>query len=366
VRQTYQSTEFAVGEIGHLMDAKSNLKSSLLPISCAVIVAGMFMSYVHLAQGGPSVWTFDRIGFFLSPLVLIVSALFLARKSRIGFVLAAIGSALAILWVFGTESRAYRNSWIALNASGNDPVLLSYLGDSLWRIVSIAVSSTTLIWAGTRLFPSTWQIRKRPANQRMWPAIAVSLISILAWFILFVSPYRQPIIVDAVAQELGILHVQKDGLTFHETRVTIYHDSRFFLIRNDRKLLRYSFMERPYEGVLDDDLRAELKAVLGLPELKRTQDKSPRALMARKGEGWYTETSTFAITAFTTENGLSPPDQLVQFFRKLENSPSNKSGPEYVVRDVCLGFCYDPKAGLGYRAENQRCGYGLDRRERCY
>lgn len=346
------------------MDLKSAWKSALLPISCAVIVGGTLVSYVHLAQGGLSVWSVEWIAFLLSPLVLIGSVLFLPRKPSIGFVLAAIGSALAIFWVFATESRAYRNSWIALNASWDDPDVPGYIGYSLLRIVSSAVSLTTLIWAGTQLLP--WQVNRRPANQRMWPAIAISLISILTWFILFVSPYRQPIIVDAVAPELGILHVQKDGLTFHETRVTVYHDSRFFLVRSDRKLFRYSFTEKAYEGLLDDDLRAELKAVLELPELKRTQTKSPRALMARKGEGWYTEMATFAITASTTENGVSPPAEVVQFFRKLEKSSSSNSGPQYVVRDVCLGFCYDPKAGLGYRAENQRCGYGLDGRERCY
>jgi len=348
------------------MILKPSWKLALLPISSAVIVGSMLISYVHLAQGGLSVWSFDWIAFLLSPLVLIGSVLFLARKPRIGLVLAAIGPAFAIFWVFATESRAYRNSWITLNASWNDPDVPGYIVYSLLRIVSIAVSLTTLTWAGTRLLPSTWQIRGRPANQRIWPAIAISLMSILAWFILFVSPYRQPIIVDAAVPDLGILHVQKDGLTFHETRVTIYRDSRFFLVRNDRRLLRYSFAETAHEGLLDDDLRAGLKTVLALTELKRTQEKPPRALMARKGEGWYTETGTFAITAFTTENGTSPPAELIRFFHKLEDSHSSSSGPQYLVRDVCLGFCYDPKAGLGYRAENQRCGYGLDRRERCY
>ena len=71
-------------------------------------------------------------------------------------------------------------------------------------------------------------------------------------------------------------------------------------------------------------------------------------------------------TAFTTENGVSPPKELVELFRMLEISPSEGSSRQYVVRDVCMGFCYDPKAGLGYTAENQRCGYGVDGRERCY
>ena len=121
------------------MDLKPSWKLGLLPISSAVIVGSMLISYIHLAQGGLSVWSFDRSAFLLSPLVLINSVLFLTRKPRIGLVLAAIGSALAIFWVFGTESRAYRNSWIALNASWNDPGVPSYIGYSLLRIVSTAV-----------------------------------------------------------------------------------------------------------------------------------------------------------------------------------------------------------------------------------
>lgn len=348
------------------MDIKSNRKPTLMPISCAAVVGCMLGVYVHLANGALSNGSVSWISFLVSPLISISSALLLLRKRRIGLVLAAIGAAFAILWIFETESRAYRNSWIAMNASWNDPGMPSYIGYSLLRIVSIAVSLATLTWAGTRLLPSTWQVRRRPANQQIWPAIFISLLFTSTWFILFVSPYRQPIIVDAVTPELSMLHVQKEGLTFHETRVTVYHDSRFLLVRNDRKLFRYSFTENAYEGLLDDRLRAELKAVMELPELKWTQDKSPRALMARRADGWYTEMNTYAITAFTTENGVSPPAELVEFFRRLEASPSENFSPQYSVRDVCLGFCYDPKAGLGYRAENQRCGYGLDGRERCY
>jgi hypothetical protein len=88
--------------------------------------------------------------------------------------------------------------------------------------------------------------------------------------------------------------------------------------------------------------------------------------MARRAEGWYTEMGTYAITAFTTENRVPPPEELVEFFRVLETSPSESAAPQYQVRDVCLGFCYDPKAGIGYRGENQRCGYGLDGTARCY
>ena len=74
----------------------------------------------------------------------------------------------------------------------------------------------------------------------------------------------------------------------------------------------------------------------------------------------------FAVAAFTTENATAPPAELVAFFRGIVETPSDGPRYSYEVRDVCLGFCYDPQAGLGYRALNQRCRYGPDNKEYCY
>ena len=75
---------------------------------------------------------------------------------------------------------------------------------------------------------------------------------------------------------------------------------------------------------------------------------------------------SFAIAAFTTETATPPPAALVAFFREVEGVPSVGASSNDEVRDVCLGFCYDPKAGLGYRAENQRCAYRANGKEYCY
>jgi hypothetical protein len=169
-----------------------------------------------------------------------------------------------------------------------------------------------------------------------------------------------------VHPEISILNVKKDGIAFHETSISVYRDGRYYITRNDRQLFRYSFGETTHEGLQTDDLQAKLKVIQALPELKRTLDKSPRALQARHGEGWYTETNSFAITAFTTENHVAPPAELVDFFSGMEGAPPTGAGSHYEMRDVCLGFCYDPKAGLGYTAENQRCATGVDGKEHCY
>jgi len=200
----------------------------------------------------------------------------------------------------------------------------------------------------------------------MWPAIAIALIFIVCWFGACAFPYRQPVIAEGVVPELSILHVEKDGITFHETRISLYRDGRYYVVRNDRQLFHYRFVETAHEGLLTGELRAKLKAIEALPELKRTLDKAPRALRARHGEGWYTEMGSFAITAFTTENATPPPADLRAFLRELEGAHTIGPGSQYEVRDVCLGFSYDPKAGLGYRAQNQRCAHRSGGKEYCY
>jgi hypothetical protein len=343
---------------------KPSWKAALLPVCSAAAFAWMIVSYARTGRDILSYTGIDWFAVLLSPFVLLSAVLLLLWRLRVGYVVAAVGAASPLPWIFKTESRVFGNSWIAMNASWKG--LDAYLRYSALRIVSVALLLMTLIWAMTRLLPSDWQFRNRLVNQRTWPSIAIPLILVVWWFVAFALPYREPLIVDAAHPVLSILRVKKDGIAFHETRVSILRDGRYYVVRNDRQLFRYSFGETAHEGLLTDDLRTKLKVIQALPELQRTLDKSPRALRARYGEGWYTEMESFAITAFTTEKATAPPVELVDFFREVEGAPSSGPGSHYEVRDVCLGFCYDPKAGLGYTAENQRCASGADGKEHCY
>jgi hypothetical protein len=345
---------------------KPSPKAAFLPVCSLAALVWTLVSYARIGSNVLLYGSMDWFAVLLSPFVLLSAALLLLWHPRLGYVVTALGAALALPWIFMTESRGVGNSWIAMNASWNDPDVFRYMRYSQLRIVSVALLLLTLIWAMTRLLPSKWQLKNRPANQQTWPAIALALIFVVCWFATDVFPYREPIIVDALQPELSILNVKKDGVAFHEARVSVYRDFRYHMVRDDRQLFRYSFAETVREGLLTDDLRTKLKAIQALPELKRTLDKSPRALRVWRGEGWYTEMHSFAITAFTTENANTPPADLVAFFREVEEAPSSGTSSDGEVRDVCLGFCYDPKAGLGYRAENQRCWYPADRKERCY
>jgi hypothetical protein len=325
----------------------------------------MFVTAARISGENPPRNT-ELFAALLGPFTLLSGAFLLWRHFLLGYRVVAAGAFLPLPWLFMTESRAYANSWIALNASWNDPDPSRYMRYCELRIISVAFLMMTLIWAGTRLLPAHWQILRRPVNQLASPAIAITLVFIVCWFARYAFPYRQPVIVDGAEPELGLLHIEKNGTVFHETRISVYRDGRYLIVRNDRRLFRYSFVETSQEGVLTDALRTKLKAILALPELKRTLDAAPRTLRARRGEGWYTVMGSFKIAAFTTENSTPPPRDLPTFLSEVEGEPPLGPSSRHHIRDICLGFCYDPKAGLGYIAENQRCAERLDGKELCY
>ena len=60
------------------------------------------------------------------------------------------------------------------------------------------------------------------------------------------------------------------------------------------------------------------------------------------------------LKAYTAENGLVPPSQIVDLFNDLEKLPRSDHG-ESESRDVCLGLCYDPISEMGYLYANHRC-----------
>jgi len=338
----------------------------VIPLCSVVAIVWMFLLLARMS-GDNLPKTATLLAGLLGPIALLFGTLLLRGYCRLGNSVVAIGAALPLPWLFLTESRGFANSWIALNASWNDPGSFRYMRYSQLRIISVALLLTTLIWAGTRLLPSHWKLLRQPINRMTWPAFAISFMFIAYWFATFAFPYRQPVIVDGMQSELSLLHVEKDGTVFRETQVTIYPDGRpYYLTRNERRLFRYSFSETAQHGFLTKDLQTRLKAILALPELKRTLDRAPRALRSRHGEGWYTKMGTFKITAFTTENSTPPPAELRTFLADVEREPSFGPIFRYEVRDVCLGFCYDPKAGLGDRAENQRCALRPDGNDLCY
>jgi hypothetical protein len=156
------------------MNERQQLKPSrqavLLPVCSVAAVAWMLVSRARIAHDILPYRSMVWYAVLFSPVVLLGSTLLLRSRPRLGYMVAAVGAALPLPWIFRTESRAVGNSWIAMNASWSDPDVFHYMRYSKLRIVSVALLLMTLIWAITRLLPSDWQLRNLPVNQRTWPA----------------------------------------------------------------------------------------------------------------------------------------------------------------------------------------------------
>jgi len=129
-------------------------------------MATIIWMLVEYAQIAPYLLyrSMDWFALLLSPLALLAGASLLLRRPRLGYMVAALGAALPLPWIFLTETRGSVNSWIALNASWNDPDTFRYMSYSQLRILSVGLLLMTLIWAVTRLLPLDWQLRNRAAN----------------------------------------------------------------------------------------------------------------------------------------------------------------------------------------------------------
>ena len=78
-------------------------------------------------------------------------------------------------------------------------------------------------------------------------------------------------------------------------------------------------------------------------------------------DNWYVIAEGSGLKSYTTENGSLPPRELVDLFNDLENLP-HASETQSELKDVCLGFCYDPLSAMGYLYANHRCrndGHGV-------
>jgi hypothetical protein len=305
---------------------------------------------------------------FISPLIYFFASVALFYLPRFGYILGSVGGLTATPWFVTAElSGLYGdNSWIALNSNWpggrNDVfILLAEL-----RILAVALIVVATVCSLSRLLPARWTFRKRPLRDRTWPAFAVCFVILTVWFGRSATPYRIPGIVDAPSPELAVLHVEKLGLQFHEMAISAYRDSRFYISRNDRRLFQYRFEESVAEGVLPKAICQHVFSLVQLPLLNRLRTQPPKVLRAWNAEGWYIRSPRSGLLAFTSEYGTAPPKELVELFHEMHAVVRTDKGRRYSMKDVCLGFCYDPLAGLGIRFENQRCRTDEKGRTRCW
>ena len=193
-------------------------------------------------------------------------------------------------------------------------------------------------------------------RRQMWPAGPVAILVLSAWFYHSASPWFIPVAVDRWPIDLTILHVEKRGLQFHETAVSLrtYRANRFQVDHNDRRLFQYSFMSQGTRGVLPDILLESANELAHSTKIVNLRTAPPVSLRSWNAEGWYVSVTGTPLLAFTSEYSTNPPQEIKEIFEQIQKLPG--SAPfSFLTQDVCLGFCYDPTAGLGLRYANNRC-----------
>jgi hypothetical protein len=150
-----------------------------------------------------------------------------------------------------------------------------------------------------------------------------------------------------------VLHVEKKGMQFHETAMSASRDGRVYVQRNDRRLFQYRLVVRDGAGMLPEAITARVSMWAKSPQVRELRTAPAVALRNTNAEGWYVRTG-YRVLAFTSEYGTTPPREIVDLFHDLESvAPTEKQ--LRTVNDICMGFCYDPLAGLGLENLNDRC-----------
>jgi hypothetical protein len=296
----------------------------------------------------------------LSPFVFLFASALVFFRPRVGYALGVIAGLIALPWFFQTEfSPATWNSWIILNYGSPIPIPSdagAYLAFTRLKILSVILIVVAVACSSLRLLPARWSLWKAPLCRCTWPAFALGFLVLAVWFGYSATPYSIPAFDHPWRTEFRILHVEKRGLRFHETTMIEERDGRAWIFWTERWLFQYRFEERVAWTALAETSPATIErahAFVQSPALWELRTPPARTLRSWNAEGWYVVLKDSRLLAFTSEYGTAPPKEVTELFHQIENLPIREESL-FAVRDVCLGFCYDPLAALGFGVLPQR------------
>lgn len=290
----------------------------------------------------------------------------LRYKPAVAHWIALVTGVLILVWFylrpeFGSP---IWNSWIVLNIPDNDPHLL--VPHAKLTILAVWLTVAVVGTATLRLLPSNWTVRRFSVRERTWPALVLSFAVLAVWFSKAAIPYRIAGVADVGdAPIIRILHIQKRGLQFHETSIEVSLDGSFLTSRDDRRLFEYRFQGILTSGRVPQSLVMRALNLTASPTLRQIRTGPPTPLRAWNAEGWYFAAEGIRFQSYSTEIGTRPPGEIVELFSQVETVRPADGGATYRRKDVCLGFCYDPRAAFGALYANQRCRYDGNR-YRCF
>ena len=300
---------------------------------------------------------------FLAPMLLAFAAGTVPLQPLLADGITLAAGLVALPWICRTtlEGNIYWNSWILFNIPKEE---LRQWGSTLpgkLTIVATALVILALATALLRMIPASWKLRTIPLRERLWPSFAVTFVFLAVWFVRSVVPYRIPGAVDYSSYPMfQILHVEKQGLRFHESLIKVSGfrmiPSQLYFSWDDRRLLEYRFDNFGAWGGLTETMAHRIQAILESKQILGSDWDMAKPLRDWNEDGWYVNGDGIGLKVYLGREGTAPPEEITQLFNDLEKIP-RMSVTQREMRDVCLGFCYDPIAGLGYLYANHRCRY---------
>jgi hypothetical protein len=292
------------------------------------------------------------VGGMASAGVLLIASVLLFWWPRVAYSLALASGLVAISWLIWTDLVSQTNPWIWLNYVGSSQEDRDLLAFEKLRILPVVTVVFAIACSAIRLLPSRWVFGERAVATRTWPVAAIAFVVLAFWFGQSVSPYQVPGIPEGPGVDLRILHVVQRGLSINETLVTARRNGSPAFVRTSRRLFQYQFEStaaRVYWGESPAVLE-HARALMRSPQLWVLHTRPAKELRAWNAEGWYVTLKDSHLVAFTSEYHTAPPREVTELFQELENLPGQPR--PFAIRDICLGFCYDPVAALGFTYAN--------------
>lgn len=344
-----------------LRETRPDIVPKLISVALFLCAAGSISAFLTIEYDFPSqIFSWhrpDEIAAAVSPLVLLCACVLVLFRPRLGYALSLLGGFLALPFFVRVElSLAPWNSWIFLNRDRSTNFDGGLPASAKLRILSPVLIVTAVATSLLRLLPARWSIRNRDLRRRTWPGLALAFLVLVVWFVRSVTPYSVAAFDHPGHFEFRILHVQKHGLRLHETTIDEYRDGRVWIFRHDRRLFQYRFEDRVALLALGEQSPGTLgsaRMLVQSPALWKLRTRAAKALWSWNAEGWYVVLKESRLLAFTSEYGTAPPQEVTALFHEIENLPASEGAP-FDVRDVCMGFCYDPVAALGFSVLRQR------------
>lgn len=306
----------------------------------------------------PPFQAFECFFCFLSPILFALAAGTIPYRPILAHA-AALATFVALPWLFSVlQDRGLGNIWLTFNEPADKFRIISPLKG--WLLI-LSVALMVLAWATAvlRLVPPRWRFRELSLSSRTWPAPVITFLVIAAWFSQSVMPYRLPGALDySQFPMFQILHVAKRGLQFHELCVSVWiprdNSVSVTFSGDDRRLFEYRFQKSSSSGLPSESLKQRLRLLTNRPDSGPPVSERILPLRSWNAEGWYVNARGSGIKAYTTEKRTIPPEEIVELFHELEATRQD-SEDKTESRDVCLGFCFDPIAAMGWVFANHRC-----------